>query len=532
MQSSYSADGGSATEPAEDLQQIVNGVRVVRWNPTRTDQATGAVSPVANFGDLLGPIVVDALSSQLPAPAEPESVPRLVAVGSLLHFARKGDVIWGAGVNGKIKPSAIPLTELDIRAVRGPRTRLILRELGYNVPAVYGDPAMLLPRIAPITADWAKNKSRPITIVPNLNDLTEELAVDPRVVSPRGELWDVIRAIAESEFVVGSSLHAIVVAEALGIPARLVASTNENYFKYVDYYAGTRRSRVAIGETVDEAISLGGVAAGEVDLDGILESFPADLWTGYSEPSAEDAALPGADVVLGAVRDAIEMAWDSRRFGAHSPEQLADFFEREIAAPLYSDAAQLSVDALEAYVDLGAEYLREFDLLEPDVSIGAKDAWIAKDYPVLRRAAVIRARGSVAEVAGVTADAAGVTLAGLYLAPSTEPDLTRMGFELGGHDGTFVPAAAASFTAIAEDSSVFDWSLSIPSAVIDDLPDGEWVLTFATDVDGGVERVAVRERYGVRLAPDTLPVGHMISCGSNADGSFTLSISHQRQVSS
>ena len=128
MQSSYSADGGSATEPAEDLQQIVNGVRVVRWNPTRTDQATGAVSPVANFGDLLGPIVVDALSSQLPAPAEPESVPRLVAVGSLLHFARKGDVIWGAGVNGKITPSAIPLTEQAQRYLA--EVRAVVAEFG------------------------------------------------------------------------------------------------------------------------------------------------------------------------------------------------------------------------------------------------------------------------------------------------------------------------------------------------------------------------------------------------------------------
>lgn len=34
---------------------------------------------------------------------------------------------------------------LDIRSVRGPVTRNILMDLGYDVPSVYGDPAILLP---------------------------------------------------------------------------------------------------------------------------------------------------------------------------------------------------------------------------------------------------------------------------------------------------------------------------------------------------------------------------------------------------
>ncbi len=36
---------------------------------------------------------------------------------------------------------------MDIRAVRGPLTRRVLQACGYNVPKIFGDPAILLPDI-------------------------------------------------------------------------------------------------------------------------------------------------------------------------------------------------------------------------------------------------------------------------------------------------------------------------------------------------------------------------------------------------
>ena len=49
----------------------------------------------------------------------------------------------------------------------------------------------------------------------------------PGFVNPLAPLWEVIRHIAQSEFVVASSLHGIIVAEALGVPVRPLGSRAE-----------------------------------------------------------------------------------------------------------------------------------------------------------------------------------------------------------------------------------------------------------------------------------------------------------------
>jgi pyruvyltransferase len=114
-----------------------------------------------------------------------------------------------------------------------------------------------------------------VTIVPNHNDLAR--FADTRVVSPLSPVHEVIGAIARSEFVCGTSLHAIVIAEAYGIPARLIRSAVEPPFKYDDYYAGTGRERYSPAGTVDEAIALGGEPPAVADVDALLAAFPVDL---------------------------------------------------------------------------------------------------------------------------------------------------------------------------------------------------------------------------------------------------------------
>ncbi len=64
----------------------------------------------------------------------------------------------------------------------------------------------------------------------------------PNVVYPT-EPWDeVIRKILDSEFVISSSLHGLIIADAFGVPSRLLKITDtEPLFKYRDYYEGTGR---------------------------------------------------------------------------------------------------------------------------------------------------------------------------------------------------------------------------------------------------------------------------------------------------
>ena len=201
----------------------------------------------------------------------------LFSVGSVLHFAHDGDVVWGSGVNGKMPGDSYLFRRLDVRAVRGPLTRDFLQSRGIEVPTTFGDPALLLPTLAPELFAAARRDQHAITVVPNFNDLPA-YAADPDVLNPRSPLEVCLNRLAGSRLVVGSSLHAIIVAESLGIPARVIASAAEHPFKYEDYYGGTGRDGIDAAGSVKEAVAMGGRDLPQFDADNLIAAFPVDLW--------------------------------------------------------------------------------------------------------------------------------------------------------------------------------------------------------------------------------------------------------------
>ncbi|MGI6879165.1 polysaccharide pyruvyl transferase family protein [Microbacterium sp. gxy059] len=265
---------------------MLEGVELPRWHP---DDDGG------NFGDELGPMLVRAIREQAteePSPSPGPGAGRLISIGSVLHFARPGDVVWGAGVNGKVRQ--VLTYPLDVRAVRGPYTRAVLLGHGIDVPEVYGDPALLLPDLVPelAKARGVGNRAhRDEVLVPNLNDRALLDAGD--VVDPRGDPRSVIRRILGASFVIASSLHALIVADAFGIPSRPLLSASEHPFKYVDYYAGTGRRGVRFASSPAEARDLGPVEPTEIDREALLSAFPHDVWGGESSrgPDRDQAGL-------------------------------------------------------------------------------------------------------------------------------------------------------------------------------------------------------------------------------------------------
>jgi pyruvyltransferase len=255
-------------------------VECFAWNPTRP-VAPAPLSrwlpmrrPVNNFGDLLGPLIVERLVRRLGLVEKPQSRARLLSVGSVLHFAGDGDVVWGTGRNGKVPAEKHEFTRLDVRAVRGPLTRDFLRERGHDVPPVYGDPGLLVGELWPELTVVRRDVD--VTVVPNFHEASRW----PRrgYVNPRSDVEQVLRRIARSALVVGSSLHGIIVAESLGIPARLTLPRAEVMFKYADYYAGTGRADFTPASSVAEAIAMGGEPGPRWDSAALLAAFPRDLW--------------------------------------------------------------------------------------------------------------------------------------------------------------------------------------------------------------------------------------------------------------
>lgn len=206
---------------------------------------------------------------------------RLLAVGSLLFCAKDGDVVWGSGTNGKrATHKDYTFKTLDVRAVRGPLTRaFLINEYHIPCPEIYGDPALLIPCLFP-EFQRAENPQYDYIVIPNYGDLKLfPKEVDPHVVYPIDPWDEVVAKILDSKFVISSSLHGIIVAEAFGIPARyLRVSEKEPLLKYADYYFATNRPEFKFANSIEEALQMGGEPPCKCDVERLYNAFPFEFW--------------------------------------------------------------------------------------------------------------------------------------------------------------------------------------------------------------------------------------------------------------
>ncbi|CAF3269471.1 unnamed protein product [Rotaria socialis] len=250
---------------------------------------------IENFGDKLSHIlvmsIVGANLSLITAQKQREycKTPKLLSIGSIFRFACKNDVIWGSGVLDSVtfpsKSYSKIMRTLDIRAVRGPRTRqFLMSTFNISVPRVYGDPALLLPYYL---TGYKK------ALVPTISRLLILHYIDAKrgpaiagntpIVTINACLpWDqIINLILQSELVISTSLHGIIVAEAFGIPARVLASPQITLFKFHDYFEGTRR-KLRYANNLSEAIQMGGEIPMKLHLTKLRKAFPMDKFEAKS----------------------------------------------------------------------------------------------------------------------------------------------------------------------------------------------------------------------------------------------------------
>lgn len=212
----------------------------------------------ANFGDAVGPWLVRRISGLKPVNGWRRrlDVPPLVAVGSTAGWLEQdGTQVWGAGLMRTLEPAETErlagLRGVGVHAVRGALTAAELRsKLGWRVPEVYGDPALLLPRF--LRVPDGQGARGEVAVVPHLDHrgLFPDSG-DPgvHVVDARQGMEQVVREIAGSRACVSSSLHGIIVAQAYGVPWVWVrvrdAVIAGDTFKFRDFFTTLEESSVA-----------------------------------------------------------------------------------------------------------------------------------------------------------------------------------------------------------------------------------------------------------------------------------------------
>ena len=180
-----------------------------------------------NLGDELAPYLIRKIA-RLPSatrlrrrPDEPRGLtePVLLSVGSVLRLCSGNSVVWGSGIRNIDQPVA---AARRFCAVRGPLTRERLSNLGYDCPAVFGDPALLTPRyFHPSVQERFR-----LGIIPHGLDhrrLSRLYSRQPGVLVidvSRGDVEGIIRQLLSCERTVSSALHGLVLSVAYGIPTR------------------------------------------------------------------------------------------------------------------------------------------------------------------------------------------------------------------------------------------------------------------------------------------------------------------------
>jgi pyruvyltransferase len=172
-----------------------------------------------NFGDALTPWLIWKISGEYPVFAWPdECVRKYLVVGSIIEFATVTTIVWGSGLMSRHNCIAPGTT---ILAVRGPITRQRALECGARCPPVYGDPALLLPRLYKPTPSSERVL---VGIVPHYFDKPKVFAYwrppdTCKLIDIQQPIERVIDEITACSYIMSSSLHGLIVAHAYGIPA-------------------------------------------------------------------------------------------------------------------------------------------------------------------------------------------------------------------------------------------------------------------------------------------------------------------------
>lgn len=209
-----------------------------------------------NFGDLLSPYLIEKLSSKkvkhvhLKPRASKKYLFRKIyksyasyfAVGSIIRRINSNSIVWGSGAFGTegfqdFEPKA------KILSVRGPLTRNLLRIYGINCPLVYGDPALLIPKVynpkvvkkykIGIILRWAENNWDRA----NFGDDVKKINMSSTNIE------ETLKEIMECENLLSSSLHGIILADAYGIPSAWLDSATPKglHFKFYDYFLSVEK---------------------------------------------------------------------------------------------------------------------------------------------------------------------------------------------------------------------------------------------------------------------------------------------------
>ena len=214
------------------------------------------IDPTKNWGDVLSQFLLEHFSGKKlnkndvfyfdDAAHMLDKNGKIVGIGSSMKYVRPDDYVWGTGC---IDEHHVGNKPRKVYSVRGPLTRDVLLNRGWDVPEVYGDPALLFPQIYNPTIE----KKYKIGLIPHCVDFfsldglkaikhMEDMGI--KIINVTSGIYEFIDQLKECELIISSSLHGLIAADAYGIPnyrVKISKLVHGGDFKYLDHYASVKR---------------------------------------------------------------------------------------------------------------------------------------------------------------------------------------------------------------------------------------------------------------------------------------------------
>lgn len=254
----------------------------------------------SNFGDQITPWLIEMMTGR---PAYntmglPRAGQAVMSAGSIITGMNRGDMtVWGSGLISPLDDSRVEVLQRraprKITAVRGELTRTELtRKLGWEVPATFGDPALLLSTY--FAPHPRPEHSKLPALVPHyahrrlLPETREENGFETIDVRKSPEI--VVAQIANASSIVSTSLHGLIIAQTYGVPWTWLRITDQELigedFKFKDFFSTIEESQISSVETIKtEAanIDIRDLAAraalpqSRYSTEALISAFPYDL---------------------------------------------------------------------------------------------------------------------------------------------------------------------------------------------------------------------------------------------------------------
>lgn len=177
----------------------------------------------------------------------------LLSIGSILSNSDKNATVWGSGFMNENEP----FKGGKVLAVRGKYSNDKLKRMGYAGCNVFGDPALLVPIVYPVS----KTVQHKIGIIPHWKevDFFKNAYSDKyKIIDLRTtDVEKVIDDIVSCKYILSTSLHGIIVSHAYDVPALWIEKgyIDTDGIKFKDYFSSVDIEPYKGFKNIDELLS-------------------------------------------------------------------------------------------------------------------------------------------------------------------------------------------------------------------------------------------------------------------------------------